>query len=306
MRSTGANPYTGVYLLYNTEGKKGFSYNLTASIDKAFQKGFAFSFAWTYGGSVVTNENTSSQNNSQWRFMETVNGKNFVQTSTSDFSLGHRFYGYVSKKLSYLENKLATTITLVYNGQQGQPFSYVYNASIIGDDGPTSTNDLIYIPTASELQGQTFTTYTVGSNSYTPAQQKQMLEDYITGNKYLRNHRGQFADRNGDRLPWSHLLDLKLTQDFNVKIAKRTYQLQVSYDVYNFTNMLSHNWGQTYFLTNDQYALIRMTGFVNTTSDFTPQYQFATPSGKPWGLSTSTAPGLSARWISQLGFRVSF
>jgi hypothetical protein len=204
-----------------------------------------------------------------------------------------------------LENKLATTVTLVYNGQQGQPFSYVYNASIVGDAGPTSTNDLIYIPTSSELQAQSFTNYTVGTVTYTPAQQKQMLEDYIMGSKFLRNHRGQFADRNGDRLPWSHLLDLKLTQDFNVKIAKRTYQLQLSYDVYNFTNMLSHNWGQTYFLANDQYALIRVTGFASNT-DWTPQYQFATPSGKPWGLSTSTAPGYRARWISQLGVRVNF
>lgn len=308
MRSSGTNPYPGnVFLLYNTEGDKGFAYSVTASIDKAFQKGWALNFSYTYLGSAVTNENTSSQNNSQWRFMETVNGKNFVQRSISDFALGHRFYGYISKKFSYMENKLATTVTMVYNGQQGQPFSYVYTGSYIGDDGRTSTNDLIYIPTSSELQGQTFSTLTIGSNSYTPAQQKQMLEDYITGNKYLRNHRGQFADRNGDRLPWTHIIDLKLTQDFNVKIAKRTYQLQLSYDVYNFTNMLSHNWGQTYFLSNDQFGLIRTpsTAF-NSASDLTPVYQFVTPSGKPWGLSTSTAPGYSARWISQLGVRVNF
>jgi hypothetical protein len=306
MRSTGANPYqNNVYLLYNNPGKKGYSYNLTASIEKAFRKGLAFNLSYAYGNSIVTNENTSSQNNSQWRFMETVNGRNFVQRSPSDFDLGHRFYAYISKKFSYLQNKLATTISLVFNAQQGQPFSYVYASSIVGDQARGETNDLIYIPTATELQGQTFTNLTLGTTTYTPAQQKQFLEDYITGNRYLRNHRGQFANRNGDRLPWSNILDLKLTQDFNVKIAKRTYQLELSYDVYNFTNMLNHDWGQTYFLSNDQYALIRFAGFVSATN-LTPQYQFAPQTGKPWGLSTSTAPGLSARWISQLGVRLNF
>jgi hypothetical protein len=306
MRSTGANPYqNSVYLLYNNPDKKGYSYNFTATIEKTFRKGLAFNLSYAYGNSIVTNENTSSQNNSQWRFMETVNGRNFVQRSASDFDLGHRIYGYISKKFSYLQNKLATTITLVYNGQQGQPFSYVYNGSIVGDQARGETNDLIYIPTAAELQGQTFLNLTVGTTTYTPAQQKQFLEDYITGNRYLRNHRGQFAGRNGDRLPWSHIIDLKLTQDFNVKIAKRTYQLELSYDVYNFTNMLNHNWGQTYFLSNDQYALIRFNSFVSATN-LTPQYQFSPQTGKPWGLSTSTAPGLSARWISQLGVRINF
>jgi hypothetical protein len=175
----------------------------------------------------------------------------------------------------------------------------------VGDRGRSETNDLIYIPTASEIQSQIFVNNTVGTTVYTPARQKQLLEEYIGGNKYLSKHRGQFSERNGDKLPFTHIIDLKLAQDFNLKLAGRTYQLQVSYDIYNFTNLLNRDWGRTFFLTNDNYRLIQFTGFVSAT-DLTPQYRFSPQTGKPYGLSTSTAPGLSARWISQLGFRINF
>jgi outer membrane receptor for ferrienterochelin and colicin len=309
MRAGGVNPYAGgeIFLLYNNPDKKqrGFAYNFTAILDKKFSKGFAATLSYTYGNSIVLNEGTSSQNNSQWRFMETVNGRNFVRRSNSDFDLGHRIYGYVSRKFNFASKKLATTIALAFNSQQGQPFSYVYSASIVGDRARGETNDLIYIPTASEVQSMIFLTNTVNGVSFSDVQQRTMLENYILGSKYLNKRRGQFAERNGDRLPWQTLLDLKIMQDINVKLGDKTYTLQLSYDVYNFTNMLSKRWGQTYFLTNDNYSLIQFAGFVSPTN-LTPQFRFSPQTGKPWGLSNSNAPGLSARWISQLGVRLIF
>jgi hypothetical protein len=305
LRAGGLNPYTGIYLLYNTPGDKGFSYNLSLSIDKAFRNGWALNANWVYGNSVVNNETTSSQNNSQWNTMETVQGKNFVQRSTSDFDLGHRFSAFVSKKFSYCKNKLATTISLIYNGQQGAPFSYIYTQSMIGDNSRTTFGDLIYIPTATDLQTMKFTANLVNGVTYSEPEQRQLLENYIQGNKYLKKHRGQFAERNADRLPFSHTIDMQLQQDFNLKIAKKTYTIQLSYNVSNFTNMLNKNWGQTYFLNFDQYSLIRFDGFVSAT-DLTPTFKFSPQTGKPWGLSTSAIPGLSARWMSQLGIRINF
>jgi hypothetical protein len=128
---------------------------------------------------------------------------------------------------------------------------------------------LIYVPTSAELQAQTFTnTAQINGVVYTVAEQKQLLENYIQGDRYLRKRRGQFAERNGSRLPFTHILDLKLVQDINFKMGKKEYQVQITYDVYNFTHMLNHNWGRTYFLANDQYALIRFTGFTSA-SDLT-------------------------------------
>jgi Carboxypeptidase regulatory-like domain/TonB-dependent Receptor Plug Domain len=309
MRAGGVNPYAGgeIFLLYNNPDKKqrGFSYNLSAIIDKKFRKGFAATLSYNYGNSMVLNEGTSSQNNSQWRFMETVNGRNFVRRSTSDFDLGHRIYGFVSKKFSYAKEKMATTITLVLNSQQGQPFSYVYSASLVGDRARAETNDLIYVPTAADVQSMLFLSNTVNGVVFDQAQQRALLESYIQGSKFLSKSRGNFAERNGDRLPWQSILDLKVLQDFNVKLGGKSYTLQLSYDVYNFTNMISRKWGQTYFLTNDNYSLIQFAGFVSAT-DLRPQFRFNPQTGKPWNLSTSNAPGLSARWLSQLGVRIIF
>jgi outer membrane receptor for ferrienterochelin and colicin len=305
LRPGNPNPYTDIYLLYNNPGEKGFSYSLTASLDKAFSKGWSVNASYTYGNSIVTNEGTSSQNSSQWRFMETVNGRNFLQRSTSDFDLGHRLFAYGSKKFTYANDKLATTVTLIYNGQTGSPYSYVYTASPVGDRSRFETNDLIYVPTAAELQSQIFLDNRIGTTTYTPQQQKDMLEQYIQSDKHLSKRRGEFAERNGARLPFTHIVDLKLMQDLNLKIANHTYQVQVTFDIYNFTNMISNKWGRTFFLSNDNYRLIQFAGFVSST-DLTPQYRFSPQTGTPYGLSTSTSPGISARWISQLGFRINF
>ncbi len=81
--------------------------------------------------------------------------------------------------------------------------------------------------------------------------------------------------------------------------------IRIIYDVFNFTNMWNKNWGRLYFLPNDNYSLITFAGFADQNT-LTPQYQFKPLNGKPWTVQSSTAPGNSARWISQLGVKISF
>jgi hypothetical protein len=308
MHSTGANPnpYPGnIFLLSNNEDRKGYSYTFTATIDKAFRNGFALNANYSYGRSVVLNEGTSSQNNSQWRFMETVNGRNFITTSISDFDPGHRINAYVSKEFEYANKNMATAITFTYNGQSGQPFSYVYRNSPVGDDGPTSSNDLIYIPTEADLASMTFLANTVNGVTYSPDQQKALLNQFIQGDKYLRKHRGQFAARNGARQPFTHIINMSIEQKFRVKFDKRRVEFSLRYDMFNFTNLLNKDWGRTWFLSNDNFPLITFASFVSN-SNLTPQYRYSPVNGTPYSVSTSTEPRLSARWVSQMTFRVNF
>ena len=177
---------------------------------------------------------------------------------------------------------------------------------MVNDFASYENNDLIYIPTAADLQSMNFLSNKVGNITYTPQQQKDMLEAYIQGDKYLSNNRGKFAERNGSREPFTNIVDLKLEQRFNIKLGDRKYAVAVTYDVFNFTNMLNRNWGRTWYLANDNYSLIQFAGYASA-NDLTPAYRF-TPlrTDKPWSMSTSLTPGLSARWLSQLGFRISF
>ncbi len=302
--AAGINPYTGIFVIHNQPyyGRSGFAYNFTASIDKSWTDGFSFNAFYTYGSSFVTNEPTSSQNNSQWRYMETVNGRNGVLRSRSDFDLGHRVSAFVAKKFTYAKGALASTFSLVYNGQSGNPFSYTYATGPVRDQGTGETNDLIFIPTADQIKAMTFVT-----NSSYPLSadaQKAALESYIAQDNYLSKNRGKYAERNGGRLPFTNIIDVKFVQDFNVKLNNKKYQFQLTYDIFNFTNMLNRNWGRTYFMSNDQFAIIKYQGATGST---TPSYSFSPISNNtPWGISSSTSPSYSARWVSQLGLRFKF
>ncbi|MEJ7823549.1 MAG: carboxypeptidase regulatory-like domain-containing protein, partial [Chitinophagaceae bacterium] len=252
LRRNGVNPYTQLFLLTNNHEKKGSSYSLSFIINKQVNN-FSFNSSYTYGKSNVLFEITGGTTpiRNQWETVETVNGKNFVTTSISDNDMKHRIAAYFSKKVDYTKSKTATTITLFYNGQSGSPYSYVYSGSIINDNGNRENYDLIYIPTVTDLSAMNFIPNTVEQVTYSPQQQKDLLNDFIETDKYLNNHRGEFAVRNGARFPFTHMVDLRLQQDLKIKMKNKKVGLSITYDVFNFTNLLNKNWGKIYFLSDD-------------------------------------------------------
>ena len=294
----GGNPYNSIYLLTNNSDKKGFAYNFTLSINRSFRNDLFVSAAYSYGNSFSFIEPGNVNNSDQWN-NETINGKNFAGRGISDYDPGHRFIVSAAKKINY--GKWSTLVTLFYNGQSGSAFSYVYDGSMINDNGRSSHNDLIYIPTKADLSTMNF--IPIGT-TYSAQQQKEALDHYIENDKYLRKHRGQFAERNGARSPFTHVIDLRLQQELKIKTRKKEIQVSIVYDVFNFTNMLNNKWGRTYFISGDSWRLIRFVGFIDPAT-LTPQYQFTPFNGKPWSVQSSTAPGSSARWISQLGVKIS-
>ena len=192
--------------------------------------------------------------------------------------------------------------------QAGIPYSYVYTNSMINDNGKTGENfDLIYIPSTTNLSTMIFADIknSAGQVVYTVQEQKDFLNAFIESDKYLKKHRGEFSKRNGARLPFTNAVDLRLQQDFTIKAGKKTVGIAITYDVFNFLNMLNKDWGRIYFLANDSYQLITFDKYARTTPDIVPQYQAKPFSGKPYSLQTSTIPGNSARWISQIGIKVS-
>jgi hypothetical protein len=306
LRANGINPYSEVFLITNNPNRKGSSYNLNFIIKKQIND-FLFNSTYGYGRSRLLFEITGPQTPilAQWRNMETVNGRNFVTPSISDNDLQHRLTCWMSKKIIYEKSKTATTILLFYNGQSGSPYSYVYNGSIINDNGNREIFDLIYIPTQNELSLMNFLPVrnSTGQVVYSSQQQKDFLNDFIEKDRYLRKNRGNFSERNGARLPFTHIIDLKFQQDFTIRLKGRKIQLAVIYDIFNLTNMLNKDWGHIYFLTNDSFPLIQFAGYANTDTK-TPQYQFTPINGKPFSLHASSTPGNSARWISQLGLKI--
>lgn len=299
------NTYNRILLGTNTN--KGYSYNLTAQASKEFVSGLAVNVGYTFGRSKAVNDGTSSQNSSQWRYIENVNGKNRLDLTYSDFDLGSRIIAGVNYRKEYLGH-MATTISLFYNGQSGERFSYIYRGQLANDDpGSGSTEaDLIYVPrefgTYAEAlaAGEIRLLPITGDNPKTEEQQWQELNQYIKSDDYLNERRGDYAERNGSRLPFTHTLDLRLLQDFYINVGAKRHTLQVSFDVFNFTNMLNKDWGRIYYQTNNNFRLI---DYVSLGTDNIPNFRFNNPSTNK---NIDDSGLVSSRWQAQVGVRYTF
>ncbi|MEA1896624.1 MAG: carboxypeptidase regulatory-like domain-containing protein [Bacteroidota bacterium] len=280
-------------IMVGTNTSEGYTYNITASIQKPLTKGFSGTLAYTFGRAMALNDATSSQNSSQWRYMEQVNGLNNLELSYSDFDLGHRIVAFANYRIEYL-NHLATTFSLYYNGQSGRRFSYVYADYGDLNGNGESDNNLIWIPAdASEI---------VFEDGDPTGQQWTDLDEFIKGDDYLSQHRGDYAERNGARNPFTHIFDFKIVQDIFVDAGPGKHTLQVSFDIFNLGNMLNNTWGLKYYTGNDNFRLIDFEGFGADTT--TPEFSFDKPSGDVWTLDDSGIS--SSRWQAQLGIRYIF
>lgn len=309
------NPYsTGVFIISNGKKNKGFSYNLTTALDKSFAKGWSFNINYGFGDSYTLFDGTSSQNNSQWRYIESKNGRNNVALSRSDFAQLHRVSSYVSKRFNWAQKHLGTTVTMFYNGQSGSPYSYVYSRSMIYDQNGANaeSTDLIYVPKDLADWSRFAESYVTSGVTYTVAQQWEAFDKYITNDKYLNKKRGQFVDRNGAVLPWSHLLDLQVKQDFSFGKGASQHRFSVIFDMFNFTNFLNRNWGRVNVTPGvDAYSLVSMEGYkINTTTGntLTPRLTYRNMTNKTAAdiLDLRGSNYLSTRWRGQLTVRYNF
>ncbi|MBG6186623.1 TonB-dependent receptor [Flavobacterium sp. CAN_S2] len=291
--------YLGVYLGSNTS--EGKAYNLAFTLAKNFRSDFIdanISGTYSYGKSTVLMDATSSQNSSQWNNTETVNGANYLTLSRSDFDPGRRIVSNGNATLKW-SKFTKSRIGFFYEGAQGTPISYVYNDSGRLLQDTFSNSALIYVPAAqSEIR-----LVTTSSNTLSPQQQWDALSAFIESNEYLRDRKGDYAERNGDRLKTSHVVDLKFAQEFTFNIGKKKHTIELTADVFNFTNLLNKNWGKRYFTSNDQVQLLQQVGFVTGTN--TPTFSYNPAVGN--SINQVDDVGLnSSRWQMQTGVRYTF
>lgn len=292
------NTYQGIYLASNTS--EGKAWNTSYTLSKTFiSDRFDVYVQGThaYGESTVLFDATSSQNSSQWNNIETVNGSNRIGgLSRSDFDQGHRVLGITSLTYKW-NNNLKTKLGLYYEGAQGNPISYVYNdnGNLLRDT--FSESALIYVPAN---QSEIVLVDTPGG--LTAAQQWVALNNFIEGNDYLRSRRGDYAERNGDRLKWSHIVDLKFAQEISINTGKKKHTFEITADIFNFTNLLNKNWGKRYFATFDQVQLL---DFVDVQSNGTPRFRY-NPAVESTLNQIDDAGVNSSRWQAQMGLRYTF
>lgn len=149
--------------------------------------------------------------------------------SYSKYGDTHRFIGVLSKNFEYGKGKWNTTISTFFEYAKGGRYNYTYAGDINGD-GSGQNNDLLYIPTSSELSQMQFS----------GAGQAEAFEAYIQQDDYLKDNRGEFMERYGALAPWRGRWDLKFLQDY--KFANNN-KIQFSIDVLNVGNLINSDWG---------------------------------------------------------------
>lgn len=224
-----------------TNGKKGFYFSMTAKVEKPFSKGFYASVAYTKSLAGNMHDGGGDQPQSAWQGTPTVNGANTSPLGYTDYVLPDRVVALVSYRKEYLKH-LATTVSLIYNGAIWGRFSYVYGGDFNRDG--VSGNDLIYIPSVAEVKNMQFASQTVNGVVYDQTAQRTLFENYIGQDKYLKAHRGQYAERNGAQIPWINRVDLKFMQDLFTKIGKSKNSVQFTIDIFNFGNIINSDWGK--------------------------------------------------------------
>jgi hypothetical protein len=243
----------------------GYSYSLTAKLEKPVTKNFGGVLAYTYAKATDLSSVASTVNAST----PSIYGVNFLRQGFSDNDLRHRFMGYVNYRFDYgKKTGGATTLSLGMVSASGFKLSYTYSSDVNGDG---QFNDLIYVPRKDE--NMVFQEFSAGLTTYSSATQLAAYNSYIDRHPYLKNRRGQYAERNGAAVPWLTRLDFAVEQDFFVSTGKQGKKNTIRFraDFMNFGNLLKNNWGVSRISTTPQPLNYR-----GRTATGEPIYRLAT------------------------------
>lgn len=230
---------------------KGYQLSFTAELKKKFRKDFEVSGAYAITDARdVNSQNLTSASGVFTAYPMAADPNESFLSYSGNYSK-HKFVAVGSWRKEYKDERFASTISFTYKGYSGAPFSYTYGGDM-NSDGITG-NDLIYIPLG---QNEILLTTTNAADRRTTTQIWNELDNYISQDKYLNKHRGEYAARNGATAPWIHLLNLRFLQD--VTFGKNT--LQLSIELINALNLIDSNWGVVKAPTRAA-GLLNFTGY---------------------------------------------
>jgi hypothetical protein len=208
----------------------------------------------------------------------------------------HRLLASVNTEFSFID-RFPTSLSLVYVGESGQRYTFVYNGDVNGD-GQTS-NDLIWVPASqSEIRFLENGSGAVGNQpALSAAQSWANLNNFIEQTPCLREARGGIIERGACQEPWSNRFDLRLAQEIPTIGSQRA---EITVDILNVANLLNSGWGRKEFISNESFNLINVRN-RNDVQDGRVLMQPFAP------LETANSiQNLGSRYQVQLGVRYSF
>jgi hypothetical protein len=278
----------------------GDSWNLAFTGNKNFKGGFVKA-AYSYGEAKNTVDAGSIAFGS-WNNNQHPGDPNNPGLGYAAGSPGHRFFLTGSYTKEYFGFG-GTTFSAYYEARTIGNTSYVFSGDLNGDGG--TSNDLLYIPR--DISEMNFQTFTVGTRTYTAAEQAAAWEAYIQQDDYLREHRGDYAQRGAVFLPLVKRLDFTVAQDLFTTLKGRRHSFQFRADFINFGNLLNSDWGVSQRLVNNAPLVLPTTaqgGVVDALGR--AQYRLRVVDGELMTRSLQQTADLNDVWRIQFQLRYTF
>ena len=262
------NTLKDLYVVKN--GGKSRYWSVTTKLEKQFSTDFQAMIAYTRSHSRTTNDGVGDQVASTWTSNPTVNGSNAQEMGFASYVLPDKVIASLSYRKAYAKH-FATCISLFYTGASSGRYSYTYVNRLNNDN--TYAYSLMYVPKDdSEI---TFVDQTIDGERYTADEQRADFWEYINNDKYLRGRVGKYAERNGGLLPWVNRCDLKILQDFFIRVNGKPNTLQLGVDIINVGNLINKNWGHSYSSSRPYMLNIRnLSAVTGGNGTVKPQFNF--------------------------------
>jgi hypothetical protein len=271
-----------VILLQNTT--KGSTWNAAAELRRPFANGFYVNGSYSYGQAKSIMDGTSDQAASNWGNVYTTGDPNNVPLGRSNFDPGHRVTLTATYDIPFVK-AVEPKVSVFYSGQSGRPYTLTYNNDANGDN--RFTNDLVYIPTATDAL-----TYTGGTYND--------LLNYLNGDPCLAKYIGQIIPRNACRAPWQNTLDGR----FAIQLPYKRYRTEVTLDALNLINLVDSKRGLFQFENFGQDTRIGTVPTSVTATAPLTGYNIASLTAS--NFTRFLRDDLRSRWQVQLGLRVRF
>jgi outer membrane receptor for ferrienterochelin and colicin len=284
--SRDAGSYYAIVNLVNTN--KGYTYSLSSKLEKSFNFGLDLMASYTFGHAYSVNDGTSSVAYSNWKYNYSINPNDANELSYSVFDVPNRVLAsatYTTPR--YLNGRLATVVSLIYNGSNGMRYCLTMNESKDFNNDGQLGNSLLYIPTTDELAKMTFAT----------ADDRTKFGSWIVSDSYAKDHRGQYAPRYSNSAPWENHFDLHLAEDF-FYLKNKSEKISLTFDIINFNNLLNKNWGAVYGSDYNVSPLKVTKLTADANGNQVPTYSYQD--------DKVFKSDFLSRWHGQIGLRVTF
>ncbi len=272
-----------VLLLTNTD--KGYANGITLGVSRPFKDNLAYSVSWTHGHSTEVSPITSSVAFSNYTNRASFNPNEDVD-STSNTDIRDRIVASVTKRFNFVKN-FPTTLSLVYSGRIGHPYSWVFRGDANGDG--IAFNDLLYVPT-----GPTDPKVTWASTA-----ERDAFFAFVDSTS-LAKYKGSHPGRNSERSPWTDTFDLKFTQEIPIY---RQVRGEMFLSILNLGNLLNDEWGRW---VEVPFSYRRAVAAASSYNAATNTWAYTFNSGTLDGLPTVVGDFPASRWQVQGGVRVRF